>query len=294
MQIEDEIHGLAYHTRRHERGGLRRRRDGSAGARAQGRRRHHRRHAGPADGSHAAAERRLQRHRAARPRRSRPHDGHGLLARRPAHHRRDAAASARRCSSRRRCRTKSCGWRWRSCASQVRAGRPRSGPAKIDHPPVQTCRADEKLDWLTQFLRRRAKGRCWCSCAPRSAPIGWRATSRGRASSARRCTRDRTQDQRHGGGRRIPERPVYGAGRHRHRGARPRHRRHPHVINYEVPDSPDAYVHRVGRTGRDRATGTAVTLVAPEELRALRALEKSVGLPSITTIWTVPQERPRQ
>ena len=51
-----------------------------------------------------------------------------------------------------------------------------------------------------------------------------------------------------------------------------------HVVNFEVPDTPEAYVHRVGRTGRDRATGTAVTLVAPEELRALRALEKSVGL----------------
>ena len=51
-----------------------------------------------------------------------------------------------------------------------------------------------------------------------------------------------------------------------------------HVVNYEVPTSPEAYVHRVGRTGRDLTTGTALTLVAPEELRALRALEKSVGV----------------
>ena len=51
-----------------------------------------------------------------------------------------------------------------------------------------------------------------------------------------------------------------------------------HVINYEVPTSPEAYVHRVGRTGRDLTTGTALTLVAPEEERALRALEKSVGV----------------
>ena len=50
------------------------------------------------------------------------------------------------------------------------------------------------------------------------------------------------------------------------------------VINYEVPTSPEAYVHRVGRTGRDLTTGTALTLVAPEEIRALRALEKSVGV----------------
>jgi ATP-dependent RNA helicase RhlE len=51
-----------------------------------------------------------------------------------------------------------------------------------------------------------------------------------------------------------------------------------HVINFEVPSSPEAYVHRVGRTGRDLTAGTALTLAAPEEQRALRALEKSVGV----------------
>ena len=50
------------------------------------------------------------------------------------------------------------------------------------------------------------------------------------------------------------------------------------VINYEVPDSPDAYVHRVGRTGRADAVGQAVTLVSPEERRALTLLAKSVGV----------------
>jgi ATP-dependent RNA helicase RhlE len=51
-----------------------------------------------------------------------------------------------------------------------------------------------------------------------------------------------------------------------------------HVVNYEVPSTPEAYVHRVGRTGRSLTTGTALTLVSPEEQRALRALEKSVGV----------------
>jgi ATP-dependent RNA helicase RhlE len=51
-----------------------------------------------------------------------------------------------------------------------------------------------------------------------------------------------------------------------------------YVVNFEVPDTPESYVHRVGRTGRDRADGTAVTLVSPEEERAFRALEKSVGV----------------
>jgi ATP-dependent RNA helicase DeaD len=51
------------------------------------------------------------------------------------------------------------------------------------------------------------------------------------------------------------------------------------VINYEVPDSADTYVHRVGRTGRADAVGQAITLVAPEERRALAFLAKSVGIP---------------
>lgn len=51
-----------------------------------------------------------------------------------------------------------------------------------------------------------------------------------------------------------------------------------HVVNYEVPPSVDAYVHRVGRTGRAEAIGTAVTLVAPEELAALRFIEKSLDV----------------
>jgi ATP-dependent RNA helicase RhlE len=49
-----------------------------------------------------------------------------------------------------------------------------------------------------------------------------------------------------------------------------------HVVNYEVPGSVDTYVHRVGRTGRAETAGTALTLVAPEELMALRVIEKSL------------------
>jgi superfamily II DNA/RNA helicase len=50
------------------------------------------------------------------------------------------------------------------------------------------------------------------------------------------------------------------------------------VINYEVPDSADAYVHRVGRTGRADAAGQAITLVSPEERRALSFLATAVGI----------------
>jgi ATP-dependent RNA helicase RhlE len=51
-----------------------------------------------------------------------------------------------------------------------------------------------------------------------------------------------------------------------------------HVINFEVPATPDAYVHRVGRTGRAQETGTAVTLVAPDEVAGLRSIERSLKL----------------
>jgi ATP-dependent RNA helicase RhlE len=50
-----------------------------------------------------------------------------------------------------------------------------------------------------------------------------------------------------------------------------------HVVNFEVPSSREMYVHRVGRTGRAAMTGTALTLVAPEEARALEALQRSFG-----------------
>ena len=51
-----------------------------------------------------------------------------------------------------------------------------------------------------------------------------------------------------------------------------------HVVNYEVPPSVDTYVHRVGRTGRAEAVGTALTLIAPEELAALRTIEKTLNV----------------
>jgi superfamily II DNA/RNA helicase len=50
------------------------------------------------------------------------------------------------------------------------------------------------------------------------------------------------------------------------------------VINYEVPDSSDTYVHRVGRTGRADEVGHAITLVSPEERRALAHVAKAVGV----------------
>ena len=46
-----------------------------------------------------------------------------------------------------------------------------------------------------------------------------------------------------------------------------------HVVNYDVPSNPDAYVHRIGRTGRAGREGAAITLVEPREHRMLRNIE---------------------
>lgn len=43
-----------------------------------------------------------------------------------------------------------------------------------------------------------------------------------------------------------------------------------HVINFDMPDSPEAYVHRIGRTGRAGKTGKAISFVAPGEFRKIR------------------------
>ena len=50
-----------------------------------------------------------------------------------------------------------------------------------------------------------------------------------------------------------------------------------HVINYDVPRSPDVYVHRVGRTGRVGRSGRAITLITSKQRRDLEAIEKHAG-----------------
>jgi ATP-dependent RNA helicase RhlE len=51
----------------------------------------------------------------------------------------------------------------------------------------------------------------------------------------------------------------------------------PHVVNYELPNVPEDYVHRIGRTGRAGASGQAISLVAPDESGLLRDIERVLG-----------------
>ena len=52
----------------------------------------------------------------------------------------------------------------------------------------------------------------------------------------------------------------------------------PHVINFEIPNISEDYVHRIGRTGRAGASGEALSLVSADETSYLKAIEKLVGI----------------
>lgn len=57
-----------------------------------------------------------------------------------------------------------------------------------------------------------------------------------------------------------------------------------HVVNFDVPNVPEDYIHRVGRTARAELTGEAYTFVAPDEETELRAIERAINrrLPRVT------------
>ena len=51
------------------------------------------------------------------------------------------------------------------------------------------------------------------------------------------------------------------------------------VINFDIPDTPEAYTHRIGRTGRMERKGVALTFVTPEDSSVLRQIERFIGAP---------------
>ncbi|MDQ6738667.1 MAG: DEAD/DEAH box helicase [Gemmatimonadota bacterium] len=50
-----------------------------------------------------------------------------------------------------------------------------------------------------------------------------------------------------------------------------------HVINFDVPQEPEDYVHRIGRTGRAASSGDAYTLMSPDEIAMVRTIERVIG-----------------
>ncbi len=153
----------------------------------------------------------------------------------------------------------------------------RSKPARtITHHAVVTPTAS-RLEWLIEYLRR-PEGPVLVFSRTK---IGAERLMRRLVAAGIKCASlhaDRTQDQRRmavegfRGGRYqvlvatdIAARGLDIDGIHT-------------VINYELPDSSDAYVHRVGRTGRADEVGHAITLVSSDERAELALLEKSIGV----------------
>jgi ATP-dependent RNA helicase RhlE len=161
-------------------------------------------------------------------------------------------------------------------AKYVQVGQRSAPPTSITHR-VEAVAASDKVTWLIDHLRR-PKGPVLIFMRTK---IGADRLARKLAAAGVRCTAlhaDRSQDQR-----RIAV-EGFKSGKYKVLVATDIAARgldidaiHT-VINYEVPDSADAYVHRVGRTGRADEVGQAITLVAPEERRALAFLAQSVGI----------------
>jgi len=75
----------------------------------------------------------------------------------------------------------------------------------------------------------------------------------------------------------------------------------PHVVNFELPNISEDYVHRIGRTGRAGASGEAISLVSADEKVYLRDIEKLVGmripnerLEGFDPIENLTEDRPQQ
>ena len=76
----------------------------------------------------------------------------------------------------------------------------------------------------------------------------------------------------------------------------------PHVVNYELPNVAEDYVHRIGRTGRAGTNGTALSLVSPEEQKLLKEIQKllkkqipTTSTPGFETKWeAVPAKTANQ
>lgn len=71
-----------------------------------------------------------------------------------------------------------------------------------------------------------------------------------------------------------------------------------HVINFNLPQNPDSYIHRIGRTGRAGKAGMAITLVSPREYRGLKLIEKTaqtvIGKKKLPSSEEVAQAKERK
>jgi ATP-dependent RNA helicase RhlE len=151
------------------------------------------------------------------------------------------------------------------------------GAARTIRHERQLVEAGEKIEWLAKFIRRDATGPVLVFVRMKVGADRVARHLQARGIKAAALHADRSQQERLAAveGFRSGKHPVLVATDIAARGLDIEGIAH--VINYEVPDTADTYVHRVGRTGRSGAAGHAVTLVSPAEERTWRAVEQSVG-----------------
>lgn len=157
---------------------------------------------------------------------------------------------------------------------QVGANR---GAARTIRHSMQVLDRGEKADWLARFVKREADGPTLIFVRTKVGADRVARHLQARGVRAAALHADRTQQERLAAveGFRSGTHPVLVATDIAARGLDIEGIAH--VVNFEVPDTPETYVHRVGRTGRAGAEGHAITLVAPDEQRAWHALEERVG-----------------
>ena len=196
--------------------------------------------------------------------------------------------SGRTCSSPRPCRPRSAGWPISCCAIRSRSqSPPRPRPWRASRSVCCTSKAPTSARcWSSCSRTSRCRVR-WSSRAPSAAPTGSPDTSKLAGIRVAAIHGNKSQSQRE------QALAAFRASKIRALVATDIAARGidvdqvTHVVNFELPDVPESYVHRIGRTARAGAQGIAISLCDADERDQLRDIERLIRQP-------IPAEDRRQ